>query len=861
MAEARLGLARLGASRLGDYRPYVFLTIAGVARRLRIQDLTIMDSLGATPNTAIVRVSGFEPSEGQDLKIGLGGLDVNHYVFAGHILKRTRIYEADNVANVAYDLSCISYEWRLNRRKVFARFVGQSATTIAQSLIASYAPEFTVAHVAADLPTIDEITFTAEDMTDALDRLTARVGGDWYVDYGKDLHLFLTEAESATTIDDTHRGASHVVFDRDLSPVRTRIELEGGGNTASASAVPGDTAIAIGDVQWYETVGGTVVSGPQRIDYTGVVAGGAGALVGTTVTPTNGPATARRATTGLTAGDYRWVVTFITASGETLPSPASAVLTLGGAVEPPISAPTITKLVGGNLSAGVYQWKYAYLTAAGETLAGSASASVTMDDVVAAPTAIGTAAANDDGNLDASAVYSYKFTFSNGDIESGPSPASNTFTTPSGPGGNIGGKMTVAGNTAAPSGYKPAFYRTEGGGSTFKKLPGDSTRWGFATQDAFGNWEDTYADTSLGSTIPSSGTATYRSASVAVVASTNPLVTYIRVYRTAAGGSTFKAVADLANTTTTYTDNTADASLGSTELSTATAFYLAADLTGIAIGPTGTTQRNVYRTAHDGSTYGLQSNIPNNTATTLTDTTADGSLGAAPPVTDTSGLVQQTGDVSAGSTSLLVTSTAPFRSAGGWAFIGALAIRYTGFSGTALTGIPALGTDGALGTTVKYGVEVVAAPMLTGIPASGDGAIQYNIRAGDDVNLLVTVNDLDAQAALAALVGGDGVVVEYIQDRRLSNREALSRAEARLALVKDPLVIVRYETFDRRTHSGAEVSFASTLLGLTGTFKIQGVNIRDFDGNQRRFPRRQVVASSRRFTLEALLRQSRAAIG
>lgn len=61
-------------------------------------------------------------------------------------------------------------------------------------------------------------------------------------------------------------------------------------------------------------------------------------------------------------------------------------------------------------------------------------------------------------------------------------------------------------------------------------------------------------------------------------------------------------------------------------------------LTNIPIGPTGTTARNVYRTAAGGSTLKLQSQIANNTATTLLDNTADASLTTTAPAVDTSGL-------------------------------------------------------------------------------------------------------------------------------------------------------------------------------------------------------------------------------
>lgn len=58
-------------------------------------------------------------------------------------------------------------------------------------------------------------------------------------------------------------------------------------------------------------------------------------------------------------------------------------------------------------------------------------------------------------------------------------------------------------------------------------------------------------------------------------------------------------------------------------------------LTNIPLGPAGAANRKIYRTAADGSSLLLVATISNNTATTYTDTTADGSLGAAmPSVTD-----------------------------------------------------------------------------------------------------------------------------------------------------------------------------------------------------------------------------------
>jgi len=57
------------------------------------------------------------------------------------------------------------------------------------------------------------------------------------------------------------------------------------------------------------------------------------------------------------------------------------------------------------------------------------------------------------------------------------------------------------------------------------------------------------------------------------------------------------------------------------------------DLTSIEVGPTGTTQRKIYRTAAGGTAYLLLATLDNNTATTYTDDIADGSLTDAIPTT------------------------------------------------------------------------------------------------------------------------------------------------------------------------------------------------------------------------------------
>ena len=67
-------------------------------------------------------------------------------------------------------------------------------------------------------------------------------------------------------------------------------------------------------------------------------------------------------------------------------------------------------------------------------------------------------------------------------------------------------------------------------------------------------------------------------------------------------------------------------------------------VSGIAVGEVGTTARKVYRTEAGGSTYKLLTTISNNTATTFLDNVADGSLGAAAPIANDASVDPAVGD-------------------------------------------------------------------------------------------------------------------------------------------------------------------------------------------------------------------------
>jgi len=318
-----------------------------------------------------------------------------------------------------------------------------------------------------------------------------------------------------------------------------------------------------------------------------------------------------------------------------------------------------------------------------------------------------------------------------------------------------------------------------------------------------------------------------------------------------------------ASSGTSYTDTTPNASLGAAAPGTNTATAAQVAVSGIAIGPTGTTGRNLYRTVVNGAQLKLHTTIANNTGTTIaTDTTVDGSLGANAPTSDTSGLTQPTGQILAGSTTIPTAGAAPFSAGGGVVLIGSQVVRYTGVSGNTLTGIPASGT-GALVNSVRYGEHVDVAPALTGVTG-----IDVAIPKGTLVNLWVQRDDLAAQATQAAIdaangiTPADGVYEHVLSDERRGEASMIALCDAELALYSRPIATVTYACRDPKTKSGKTVHIDVTTPPI-GPYDltIQDVTISEIDIAPGTAPRFTVTASSVRFTLEALLRQALAGAG
>ena len=769
---AVLGTARLNNFRLNylparlvkirEWRVLIFLDGDLVRCRVRRGSVTIHDVLNDAPNTCQFALDGAPaPEPGMAVRITLN-TTTPRLLFNGTLETTALTYEG-KPANVVYACSATDDTMRADNRRPFAFYQTVSATTVATDLVARFAPGLTATHVQAGLPTVTVAFDGTEGFNGCLRAICKIIGGYFYWEDG-DLHLFLTEATEApdplTATTPTLLMEAPVSATTDESQLRTRVYGRGWGTTLLSDVLAGETVLPLANVALFTPGGGQLIasttsdgSPTERFTYLGGTDTGQGTLVGLGVAPSVAPAATAIIGTGLGVGNYRYAYTFVTAAGESLPSPVAGVVTSSGVATPPDGITARHNINFGSFNAAfpigeVHQYRYAYST------------KVSL--------------------LDYSEV-----TLLN--------PTSVTITTVSN--------------------------------------------------------QDVHNPTKAAPLV------------VNVPYSADPRVKSIIVYQyTAAGGFVWRVGGSVANVTGTgigwvevaVTTTTNPVHSGTDTTAAARAVSLA----GVALGPGGTTQRKVYRSLVNGTALKLQQTIANNTATTaVTDTTADGSLGAAAPATDTSGLTggAVAGQVLPGATSILTTGTGSLPVDGWVVTPGNALIRYAAISGNTLTGIPASG-PGAILTALPYGdmiVPVGALRGVTGAPAMAKGA---------RVHIFVQRDDLAAQAAAAAREStatytADGIHEHLLTDERRAEPSLTALCDADLQLFAYPLVTVQYVSQDTKTKSGKPITIALTSPPIADTLVIQDVTITQLDiadGVPARFA---TTASSVKFSLDDILRR------
>jgi hypothetical protein len=860
---AILGTARLNNFRLAylpaalipprETRVGIWLNGEYVTHRVRRKGFSIRDVLNDAPNTCSLTLEGEPaPEPAMRLKITLNS-NTPRLLFEGSLQTVDTTYQG-RPQFVAYPCRAIDDTPRANRRLPFRAWMNVSATTVAQELVAAFAPGFTATHVQAGLPTVTVAFDGTEGLNGALRQIAKLIGGYFYWE-AADLHLFLEELTDAPEpVDGTGRLLMHdppIVADADDSQLRTRVYGKGHGEALLCDVLASETILPVKDVTLFNPGGGRAIVGVTpdgstiiQVAYTGVHVGGLGALVGTGALPSGAPTLTLAGGVGLAAGVYKYAYTFVTPSGESLPGPLGTV-TISGATPPPASGPTVgVPAAGGAVDVGIHDYQVTYVTALGETTVGPASAGVVVS-AIASPTPAPTLANDVSAGVSSiwstgdSIVMTYTYVTAAGETVSAGNSNAVTAVTYSGGATARGMLLNVVASTDPRVTFIKVYIRINGSFAF-------SNQYSNATGNKIIN-----AGVASGAP-PAVATGVYQQIPLTAIPVGDATVTGRKLYRRFNGGGTYKLAATLANNTaTTYTDALANSGLGAVPPAVNTAVSAQVALSGIAVGGGATTSRKIYRTVANGAQLKLQQTIANNSATTgVTDATADGSLGANAPTSDTSLLLQPAGQVNAGSTTIPVATAAPFPPVGGWVELdGNQLVRYAAVSGNSLLGIPAAG-PGAIVSTVVYNTVATARPALVGVT----GLTEVMLK-GSLVHLFVQRDDVTAQSVLGARDLSDGIIEHLLVDRRRGEASLVALCDADLALFSRSIITVRYATRDVKTKSGKPVVVTLTSPSIHETLTIQDVTITEIDVSPGVPPRYTVSATSVRYSLEDTLRR------
>jgi hypothetical protein len=378
---AVLGTARLNNFRL-NYLPAalvpiratrvgIYLSGVPITGAVKVGSLRISDILNDAPNTCGFTFYGpTAPQPNQKLVVTLDA-DDPVVLFSG-TLQTVAISYVGRPNTVAWDCAAIDDTALANRRRPFGVWNRVSATAVAIELITTYAPDLSTAGIEAGLPLVDIILDGSEGMSAAFNQMANLIGGYYKFEEGV-AYLFLELlTDPCDPIDAAHPflDSPPIAQSADVSQLRTRVYGKGHGEPSLADVNAGETILPINDAVMFNPAGGQAMAITQRVSYTGVDLGGDGTIVGPGAAPSVPLTAAVMAGSGLGLGAYLYAYTFVTASGESLPSPLVMVNTSGSVPNPTVAPVAVNYVNGGSFNAATpigeaQEFVYTYSTVAG----------------------------------------------------------------------------------------------------------------------------------------------------------------------------------------------------------------------------------------------------------------------------------------------------------------------------------------------------------------------------------------------------------------------------------------------------------------------------------------------------------------
>jgi hypothetical protein len=772
-------------------RTVVTIKLGGVdvTARVKTGSLTIHDAINHEVNTARLTFRGSPPQTPQPLEIYLNKF-APRLLFNGTLAHVDHLYYQKNRAlNLSWPADAVDDLARAGKRLPFGTWTNLSATTVAQQLVASFAPGFTTTHVQAGLPAVSVVLNGTEGMGGALQQIAKLIGGYYYWE-NKDLHLFTEEGgELPDPIDAAHPFLNDPPITKsvDVTQIRTRIFGKGHGEAVAADVAAGDTILPLADTTMFNATGGKAITDSQRLAYTGIQTGDGGGLIGPGASPSAAPVVGLSPGSGIETGVHKYGVTYLTAAGESAVGPLATITV--GPVAPPATGPTASSVSpGGNVDAGMNNYAASFVTATGETVVGIEGQGITTGGIAASPPSSAPTAnpATSGGSVPVGTHY-HAVTFVGASGETAVGPWSNGSTTSASAGlGSpppVGGFATLAGTevdctagnyvsyvcsfvTAIGESYtsSAASYRIDpvsfpGGAGGYNLIASGSMAAG-GYYYAFG-FITPSGETGAGPFSAQyilNGTTQKGVQIVGVPTSSDPRVTGRRIYRTNPGGGPLYQIGTINdNTTTSYTDGAANTSgIGSPSDSQATAKGRV-QMT-VPTGPGSVTARKIYRSAPGG--YYLVGTIANNSATTFVDSQASITSNPSPPGTDTTGFSNQTIPLTGIPTGPSGTTARKlyrsFSQSGGNLVATINNNSSTSYNDTAASGGAGAPTGSTLNTvnvvSIPLGSPVVTARRL--YRRSGGAGLRLVATLND--NTTTTYTDTAANASLGAAPPGAG---------------------------------------------------------------------------------------------------------
>lgn len=205
----------------------ITVTINSVDRTSVVKSLTISDAINNQVDTCEIQVEKtiadtYVPALNDEIIITRG----TTRIFGGVITTMSDELVGDST--LRYRITAIDYTFFLNRKLVTERFENQTIADIIDSLLTTYAPDFTSVGVVADI-NVASIAFNRITVSECLKKLADLVNYNWYVDYYKDVHFFASTGETAPfTVDSGRYIRDSLSITKDITQLRNRVIVQGG---------------------------------------------------------------------------------------------------------------------------------------------------------------------------------------------------------------------------------------------------------------------------------------------------------------------------------------------------------------------------------------------------------------------------------------------------------------------------------------------------------------------------------------------------------------------------------------------------------------------------------------------------------